>query len=380
MPEVTKTLKVKLNPGTQEKRALDDTMHLVSEVANYIANVAHENRCWNKVALHHLTYYDVREKFALPANLACTTRDKVAEACKSAKTKRKRKFSRYTPIRLDARTFGILKDGRASISTVQERIRVHMEMGDWQRSVLNTWKVNGAAEITYRKQTDTHYLHIVVKRNVDPPEPTERNRTVGVDMGMYNLATTSHGQQHSGHQAHQIRRHHRNLRRQLLSKGTRGSRRLVKRLRGKERRQVQAINHVISRRIVDSLEPGDTLVLEDLTYIRERVKPRKEQRADFHAWPFRQLQQFIEYKALERGIAVIHVDPRDTSKTCSRCGRYGSRNGHKFSCSACDHRNHADFNAAYNLVRVASVAHPAGPRSTGPEATSVDAEAPPSGN
>jgi len=88
--------------------------------------------------------------------------------------------------------------------------------------------------------------------------------------------------------------------------------------------------------------------MEDLTHIRERTKVRKEQHYIHNSWPFAQLQSFIKYKALERGIVVQFVSPLYSSQTCSRCGALGHRQGLSFSCD-CGYRNHADYNAAFNL-------------------------------
>jgi transposase len=78
------------------------------------------------------------------------------------------------------------------------------------------------------------------------------------------------------------------------------------------------------------------------------------------------LQAFIAYKARERGISVVSVDPRYSSQRCSRCGALGHRHRLFFSC-ACGYINNADYNAAYNL---ASEGHAllAGLLSTSPEA------------
>lgn len=365
MSELLKTLKVKLVLDAKAKQSLAKTMHAFSQACTYVSKIAYEQRCFNKVALHHLVYFPVREKFKLPAQLACTCRDKVAEAYRASKTRKLHQFSRYTSVRLDARTFAILKDGKASISTVQGRVHVRMILGEWQQWILEGWKVNGAAELVYDKRSDTFYAHIVVRKAVD--EPPTSGRIVGVDIGMVNLATSSLGHKFSGRYAQHIRRRHRALRANLLAKGTHGARRCVKRLQGRERRQMAAINHVISRRIVNDLKPGDTMVLEDLTYIRERARQRKAQRADLHSWAFGQLQSFLAYKALERGCRVIHVDPRYSSQLCSRCGSLGQRSGHRFSCAGCGHHAHADFNACYNLVRRALLAPSDGPLSIGPE-------------
>ncbi|MFB6272526.1 MAG: RNA-guided endonuclease InsQ/TnpB family protein [Salinibacter sp.] len=376
MPVQTKTLKIKLTPDSKAKHAFEETMRVFGQACNYISGIAYEHRCYNKVALHHLSYYSTREKFELPAQLTCCVRDKVAEAYKASQTKRKRSFGRYTPVRLDARTFGVLKDGEtASLSSVRGRVHARMVLGDWQRSVLREWEINGAAELVYQKDSDTWYVHVVVRRDDEPPEPS--GRVVGVDIGMMNLATSSIGHKFSGRYAQHIRRHHRNIRSAIQSKGTASARRTLKRLQGKERRQTAAINHEISRRIVDDLNPGDTLVLEKLTHIRERASQRRTQRADFHSWSFGQLQEFLDYKARHMGCYVGYVDPAYTSQECSLCGERGQRQGHRFLCSSCGHDAHADFNSCFNLVRRAKqqFAPPDGRSSTRPEVTPEVAKA-----
>lgn len=352
-----------------------ETIRQFSDACNYISKIAHDNGgISNKVALHHMTYRGVRKRFGLPAQLACTARDKVAEAYKKGNRHTFRQFSSNTSVRLDARTFRITKDGEASISTISGRIKVPMILGGFQKSLLNNWEINGAADLVYDKQTKTFYLHIVVKREIDPP--AKSGKRVGVDIGMVNLAVTSNSQRFSGKQAMHIRRHYRKLRASLQAKGTNGAKKLLKRLHGKEIRIMRDLNHCISKAIVDRLQAGDVIVMEKLTYIRERAKQRKAQRADFHSWAFSQLQAFIEYKALERGIAVEYVNPAYTSQTCSRCGALGSRVQHRFSCPVCGLRNNADFNASYNIAK-ASLALGDGPQSIGPKATPSRAVASP---
>jgi len=346
-----------------------ETVRLFSNACNYISKIAYEHHGMsNKVALHHLTYYGVRKKFGLPAQLACTARDNVAEAYKTRKGSRRipRRFGPNTSVRLDSRTFSITKEGRASISTVSGRVKAPMILGEFQRSLLNNWTINGAAQLVYDKRTKTLYLHIVVKREVDPP--SKSGKRVGVDIGMVNLAVASNGLKFSGKQAMHIRQHYRKLRSELETKGTNGAKKLLKRLQGKETRVMRDLNHRISRVIVGSLSVGDVIAMEQLTHIRGRAKQRKAQRADFHSWPFGQLQNCIEYKALGQGIAVEYINPAYTSQTCSWCGALGSRSAHRFSCSTCGHRNNADYNAAYNIAK-ASLALSDGPQSIGPKAT-----------
>jgi putative transposase len=59
-------------------------------------------------------------------------------------------------------------------------------------------------------------------------------------------------------------------------------------------------------------------------------------------------------KAESAGRTVIAVDPRNTSRTCSRCGHCAAGNRvtqAAFRCLACGHEGHADVQAAGNILR-----------------------------
>jgi putative transposase len=70
------------------------------------------------------------------------------------------------------------------------------------------------------------------------------------------------------------------------------------------------------------------------------------------------LLSMISYKAEEAGRTVIAVNPRHTSQRCSECGHVASesRDRQKFTCVACGFAEHADVNAARNILR-AGLAH-----------------------
>src|SRR6266496_2003831 len=58
------------------------------------------------------------------------------------------------------------------------------------------------------------------------------------------------------------------------------------------------------------------------------------------------------YKAQERGMQVIKVDPRHTSQTCSFCHfqhRSNRRSQSLFKCRECGYTLNADLNASYNI-------------------------------
>jgi putative transposase len=106
---------------------------------------------------------------------------------------------------------------------------------------------------------------------------------------------------------------------------------------------------------VASVEPGGTIVLENLQDIRKRgqVKRKTATSRRIHAWSFAQLKSFTVYKAEGRGCTVVAVDPRHTSQACSCCGhtaRNNRRSRGRFVCRACGFELHADLNAARNIA------------------------------
>ena len=84
-----------------------------------------------------------------------------------------------------------------------------------------------------------------------------------------------------------------------------------------------------------------------------RLRKNKHLNRRLSLWPRRKLHQFIEYKAAWRGIPVVKVDPRYSSKKCPMCGRIpDSRTGTLFECE-CGWRLDRHINASINLLQTA---------------------------
>ncbi|MBT9545129.1 MAG: transposase, partial [Candidatus Sericytochromatia bacterium] len=175
---------------------------------------------------------------------------------------------------------------------------------------------------------------------------------VGVDLGIVNPATDSRGQFYGSEHWEEVERRHAVLRSELQSKGTRSAKRKLKRTSGRQRRFRRDCDHVLSKRLVQTMESGQTLVFENLTDIRGKVKLKKAQRKRLHKWSFAQLQAFVEYKAQALGVSVVFVDPRYTSQKCSQCKHVSRSNRPEqsiFKCRVCKFTCHADHNAAINI-------------------------------
>lgn len=135
-----------------------------------------------------------------------------------------------------------------------------------------------------------------------------------------------------------------NIRRELQKKKRFKS---VKALKNKESRVVRDLNHKISNKIVKEAKSKKSgIVLEELKNIRKTAKTNRKSRYALNSWSFYQLRTFIEYKAKLRGVPVAKIDPRYTSRQCSKCGLLGERKGKIFKCS-CGHVENADVNASF---------------------------------
>ena len=138
------------------------------------------------------------------------------------------------------------------------------------------------------------------------------------------------------------------------SKGGHGKRRKFEHLDNtdyKSKYFIKTLNHKMSRQIVNfAVEHNAGIIkMEDLHISRDEGYANQL----FLVWEYRELQEFIEYKAKEKGIGVLYVPPYNTSITCSRCGNIDKSqrvSQKKFKCNKCGFSANADFNAARNIA------------------------------
>jgi len=242
---------------------------------------------------------------------------------------------------------------RVSLNTLEGRIVCRLLLGTRQHEMLvePAWEVGGA-DLVWR--AGIYYLHLTQSREA-PSEQEPDGGTLGVDLGIVNLATDSEGEHFTGTIVHLVRsRYH--LRRQRLQKvDTKNAKRRLRKMRRREARFQKDINHCISKALVHKAAVSrKAIALEDLSGIRERTTVRRKHRYARHSWAFFQLRQYLTYKAAWAGVPVYLVDPRNTSRTCSACGHCEKANRKsqaEFLCQRCGFATNADENAALNISR-----------------------------
>jgi IS605 OrfB family transposase len=311
------------------------TQRTFNEAATWIAHVCWDESISNTNTAHHRVYRQSRADFRLGAQLAVCARAKAVEAIKSVKSKMRETCPAFGPrgsIRYDARTYRLMSLDRVSLNALEGRVICRLVLGARQHTLLldPAWEVGGA-DLVWR--AGVYYLHVTQSRKM-PPEHEGVGGTLGVDLGMVNLATDSEGDHFSGAIVHLVRaRYH--LRRQRLQKvGTKNAKRRLRKNAGRECCFQRDTNHCISKKLVQKAAVSrKALALEDLSGIRERTTVRREHRYERHSWAFFQLRQYITYKAAWAGVPLGLVDPRNTSRTCSACGH----------CEKANRKSQAEF-------------------------------------
>ncbi len=377
-----RTITVQLHPTPEQAKLLKETLEQHTACFNAVAHEGFTSQCSNGVELHKRTYYPLRAQYPdLPAQLVCAARVKATEAVKSALTwkvkhekaypkkvekalKKGKPASPFKPvqcphseracIRYDVRSYWVKWDTfTCSLATVDGRVELPFTVPE--HLVQYVGHKVCSADLCYRKGRFT--LHIVV--SLPQPALTPSDEVIGVDLGLNRPAVTSKrqflGERRWKEQERRIFR----IRRKLQKKGSKSAKRHLKKLSGQRFRQRRDHDHVLSKRIVQNAQPGSTIVLENLTNIRETSKMgrgKQDKNVDnkrrLHSWSFAQLYSFVEYKAEARGLEVVKVDPRHTSQTCSKCGhqaRNNRRSQSLFLCRSCGYCLNADLNASKNI-------------------------------
>ena len=349
-------IQIKLLPTVEQSDALEETMRRFNAACNWVAERAFERQLANSYALHKLYYYEVRETFDLPADIAILVFAQVAACYKRDKSKQV-SFRPLAAIPYRKGAFRYKGLEQLNIKTSDGRRHdIPMVMGDYQAEQFGNVKL--FAELV-RRRDGKWFLMATVDHEPEPP--CEPDDFLGVDLGVENLATDSDGELYSGEDAENVRVKCQTLKQSLqsaadLAANARRRKRIrkkLKRIADREARFRRNTNHVLSKRLVAKAK--DTcrgIALEDLKGIRDRIRFRKPQRNRMGSWGFDQLRQFIAYKAEQAGVLLKIVDPKYTSQMCSQCEHVerGNRSSQsRFCCRQCGHQAHADCNAARNI-------------------------------
>lgn len=129
---------LRLNTTTEQFASLERLQALFAEACSALGPVVRETRCWNRVALHHLAYRSLREKFpALGSQMICNAIYSVSRSARAIFQNRASpwslerrpdqplptlRFASTAPVYFDRHTLS-LQQGKLSLYTLDGRLR-----------------------------------------------------------------------------------------------------------------------------------------------------------------------------------------------------------------------------------------------------------------
>ena len=218
-------------------------------------------------------------------------------------------------------------------------------------------------------------LHFVCKVEIDVTDaPGEK--TVGVDLGINNFAALAYEDGHSELYPLNCLKQDDYYFSKRIAQCDNSNSEQATRLNHKKSARRTHYFHTLSKHIVQRCvdEEVGTIVVGDLFGIREgeEISESKDWGAhgnlDLHSWAFDRFTDLLEYKAEMEGITVEPVSERDTSKSCSCCGRERKANRVErglYVCDECGTVANADVNGAENIRQKVSPSPHSEDRSNG---------------
>jgi len=190
----------------------------------------------------------------------------------------------------------------------------------------------------------------------DLPKPPWKDGTfVGIDVGLTSFATLSNGEKIANprffrEEENELARVQRKL--SNAQKGTperKAALKVVERVHERIANKRYEFAHQVSRDLVNRF---GLIAFEDLSIKKMMQNHNLAKSIGDVAWNM--LVTLTSYKAANAGSIVVLVDPRNTSKMCSRCGILVEKTlaDRIHNCSECGLSMDRDWNAAINILRL----------------------------
>ena len=338
-----RTKKIKIQPT----ETMIQTMKNYLSACNWLSEIIFKNRETKTNKLHKLYYSTIRDKFQLPSQLTCSLFRQISATYRGMRTKRKWKlavFKRPVMPICFRRDFNVSK--RNGFTVWNQSIQM---FSDLPKANLKDSKIKNIKQKWY----------ILLTYEIDIPDPKKQGTVVGVDRGIKRILVASTKSKNplfvKGGRLEHLRKKNRGTKSKVQTVGTRSSKRLLQRLRRKEKSVTEEVLHIASKTLAQYAESvsAKTVVFENLSEgIRESSKSKgKRFRKQVHSWAYSSLLFKCKYKLEAKGIGLALVDPKNTSRGCPSCGFISEKNRKRllFLCKSCGYSNDADLVGSMNI-------------------------------
>ena len=376
MKQIVKAFKCRLYPTKQQEQQLQKTFGCTRFVYNQLLHASLERQKLSKVAKHYFpSKIDFVKCVALLKEEALFLKEVDSIALQASaedlhdafsrcfnkqnrfpKFKKRHAFKSYTTKTVNHNIRFVAKH-RITLPKLGS-VRLKNSFGD----ALTTGQIQRA---TISQEADgPYYLSILVK-NVPVHDLPKANVNQGIDLGLAHFAALSDGTFLEApralfHYEQQLTQAQRTLSRRIErakkeKRALRGSKN-VQKARLKVARIHAKIKHVrqdfLQKASTTLVRAYDVIVVEALN-VRDMLQSTYAKGISDASWA--QFKTMLHYKALWYGKTVKLVNPAYTSQTCYSCGHIDQLNrfGQQFRCMKCHHEDHADTNAAKNILQAA---------------------------
>lgn len=175
-------LRVVLETGPEQHERLQALQQEFVRASNALAPIVQQSRCWNRVALHHLAYHPLRERFpSMGSQMVCNA---IYSVCRSARIVYQHpdspfnlqrrgdrplpllQFTPHSPVYFDRHTLSI-RDGTASLFTLEGRMRFDLVLEAGVEQRLRSGKLR---EVALLQQEGRFSLNFLFGEATDPQD------------------------------------------------------------------------------------------------------------------------------------------------------------------------------------------------------------------
>lgn len=348
----TRHLKLKMRePNTGKEKQLQKSLNRFKDCVNtWIQKIDEMDEYPKRGNTHSYGYHDVKEEFPkMYSNVIQEAMNRAIEIMRN----RNGSLPEYEADSMSFKQVDVKYDGENIGIPVVGKKRVWMPL--IVPSYFGKYRELEKGRLQVMKKEDGWYAHVSVEYPVK--EEIDADGVLGVDLGIRQIAVISDkdGKINEFYGSSLLSRRKVLAQRwkalQEQKSGSNNKYQALKQISGKETRFMDDINHKIAKEIVEKAKHYNYgIAIENLKGLREG-EASKTLREMLHRWRYRDLCDKIEYKAEAEGIPVEYVDPRSTSKTCSKCGSQNEVGASKqYECSKCGVELNRDLNAARNIA------------------------------
>jgi putative transposase len=328
---------------------------------------------WNKCLEHTIKKYDSEKKFPSRTELQKLTKNSgIYAQTAQAVSNRLRKALKA---KIRAKKKGI-KWGFPRFKSIDRMRSLHYPQSRQGFQLNKKLKVAPFGEINIKQHREINgrIKNLTLKREPTgkwfacfcveetPRIPKTNNGSpIGADLGIISLATLSNGERIEN--PHQFKKFEKELAeaQRRLSRKKKGS---ANRLKAKH--QVALVHEKIAnvrkdylhKQTNDLVSKYSLIALEKLD-IQNMLTPHKAINKNIYDSSWSLFANMLSYKAESAGSKVVFVNPKNTSKQCSRCGVLVDKpiTERQHNCFNCGLSIDRDVNAAINILQKATEGH-----------------------